>query len=139
MSLYIFSMYKSLYTTSVFLIYFLHIKLSQHFPTACPVSIEHSGKLEGLRCSLPEWLERNKDQSNVVIFNWLTVDITIVDKNGHYSLKYTLLHLTHLWDFFSYCFHTDISRQLSFPSRSIDGALQTRENIELEYVCKILR
>ena len=35
-------------------------------------------------------------QSDVVIFDRLAVDITVVDKNGHYSLKHTLLHLTHL-------------------------------------------
>lgn len=70
---------------------------------------------------LPEYLGSRRDQSNVVIFNWLPIDITVVDENGHYPLKHTLLHLTHLGDFFSYCFHTDVCRQLSFPSRSIDG------------------
>lgn len=76
---------------------------------------------------VPEHLGSRRGQSNVVIFYWLPVDIAVVDENGHYSLKHTLLHLTHLGDFFSYCFHTNVRRQLPFPSRSIDGALEIRK------------
>lgn len=88
-SLYISSLYKSLYTISMFLIYLLYNKLSQ-----------------GLRipsrkflCSLldrSEAEEPGKVSLNVVVFNWLSIDITVVDKNRHHSLKYTPFHLAHL-------------------------------------------
>lgn len=125
--LYISSMYKSLYTTSMFLIYFLYSKLSQGLQRRGPSPYGARWQPDGPRSFLPEELGRRRDQSNVVIFHWLPIDITIVDKNCHHSLKHTLLHLTHLWNFFSYCLHTDVCRQLPFPSRSIDGALEIRK------------
>lgn len=88
-SLYISSIYKSLYTISMFLIYLLYNKLSQGLPIPSPKFL----------CSLldhSEAEEPGKVSLNVVVFNWLSIDITVVDKNGHHSLKYTPFHLAHL-------------------------------------------
>lgn len=118
-------MYKYLYTTSVFLyIFFIPItRVSQpHIPRSC----------DALRAGEPQWFSvrkvgSRKGQSNVVIFDWLSVDVTIVNKNCHYSLKHSLLHLSHLRNFLSYSFHTDVCRELSFSSRSIDSTLKMEE------------
>lgn len=88
-SLYISSLYKSLYTISMFLIYFLYNKLSQGLPIPSPKLL-----CSLLDCSQAE--EPGKVSLNVVVFNWLSIDITVVDKNRHHSLEYTPFHLTHL-------------------------------------------
>lgn len=88
-SLYISSIYKSLYTISMFLIYFLYNKLSQGLPIPSPKFL----------CGLlarSEAGESGKVSLNVVVFNRLSIDITVVDKNRHHSLEYAPFHLTHL-------------------------------------------
>lgn len=111
----------------MFLVHFLYTKTCQGLQSACLASLWHALRRSDPHGFPPAYLESRKDQSNVVIFNWLPIDITVVDKNRHYSLKHALLHLTHLRDFLSYCLHTDVGRQLPFPSRSIDGALEIRK------------
>lgn len=82
-------MYKSLYTASVFLIHFLqHTEPQSRVPGASLAAVRP--------LALPKQQGNRRDQSNVVIFNWLSIDITVVDKNCHHSLKHPLLHLTHL-------------------------------------------
>lgn len=75
----------------MFLIYFLYNKLSQGLPIPSPrflcrllAALGHKGQ------------ERSMVYLNVVVFNWFSIDITVVDKNGHYSREYTSLHLPHL-------------------------------------------
>lgn len=88
-ALYISSIYKSLYTISMFFIYLLYNKLSQGLPIP---------SLKFL-CSLldhSEAEEPGKVSLNVVVFNWLSIDVTVVDKNGHHPLKYAPFHLAHL-------------------------------------------
>lgn len=89
MSLNISSIYKSLYTISMFLIYLLYNKLSQGLPILSPKFL--CGLLERSAAEEP-----GKVSLNVVVFNWLSIDITVVDKDRHHSLKYAPFHLAHL-------------------------------------------
>lgn len=75
----------------MFLIYFLYNKLSQGLPILSPRFLCRLLATLGQKSQ-----ERSMVYLNVVVFNWLSIDITVVDKNRHYSRKYTPLHLPHL-------------------------------------------
>lgn len=83
-------MYKSLYTTSV------SLRISYMPELGGP---ESPGAFSGgcaAPAALPEELGSRRGQSNVVIFDRLSIDITVVDKNRHHSLKHPSPHLAHL-------------------------------------------
>lgn len=68
--------------------------------------------------------------SDVIILYWFTVDIAVMDEDSHHTLEYSFFHLTQFRDLFTYCFHTDVCRQLSFPPGCINSSCGRHRRIK---------
>lgn len=79
----------------------------------------------GRQCQLgfrERWQVRENLLSDVIVLHWFTIDITVMNEDSHHALEYTFFHLAQFGDLLSYCLHTDVCRQLPFPSRCINSS-----------------